>query len=155
MAIEIDATTVVPRPAEEVFDAMLDVAALPRFFTGVPPFVPAVREAFVEGGGAVATGARRVLRLADGSTVIERVLACDRPTLHRYDIAEMNALQRSLCTEMVSEWRFTDIGCATRVHWRYTLHPRGRALAPVAWLAAKLLRRAMQRCLDHLAAALR
>ena len=155
MVIEVEAEAVVPRRVEEVFDAATDPAGLPRFFTGYPPLIPAIREATIEGGGAVAAGALRNVRLSDGTSIQERVLAHDRPSLHRYDMADMNSLQRLLCTNMVSEWRFSDVGGATRIVWRYAIHAKGGPVLPAAWVTARLFRRAMQRCLDNVAAALR
>lgn len=155
MAIEVEAAAVIPRRAEEVFDVAVDVRSLARFFTGEAPFIPGIREATIDGGGATVTGARRTVRLTDGTVIKERVLEVERPLRHRYDMAEMNPLQRRLCTNMVSRWEFTDVGGATRIVWRYAIHPRSAALWPVTWLTARLFRRAMQRCLDRLAAELR
>jgi len=155
MVIEVEATAVIPRRVEEVFDVAVDVRSLARFFTGYAPLIPGIREASIDGGGETAAGSLRTVHLTDGSTIKERVLALDRPTLHRYDMAEMNALQRFLCTNMVSEWRFSDVGGATRIVWRYAIHPKDAARVPAAWFVGRLFRRAMQRCLDHVAAALR
>jgi hypothetical protein len=155
MQIEVEAVAVIPRRIEEVFDVAVDVRSLARFFTGFAPLIPGIREASIDGGGDTVAGSLRTVRLSDGSTIKERVLALDRPRLHRYEMAEMNALQRVLCTNMVSEWRFSDAGGATKIVWRYAIHAKDAARAPAAWLVGKLFRRAMQRCLDNVAAALR
>ncbi len=155
MVIEVEAQAVIPRRVEEVFDAATDPAGLARFFTGYPPLIPAIREATIDGGGAVAAGALRTVHLSDGTAIKERILAHEPGALHRYDMADMNSLQRMLCTNMVSEWRFSDVGGATRVVWRYAIHAKGGPVVPAAWVTARLFRRAMQRCLDNLAAALR
>jgi hypothetical protein len=62
----------------------------------------------------------------------------------------MNLLQRALCSNMVSEWRFEPDGeGASRVTWEYAIHERGlvgRLLGP---LVARQFQRAMQSCLDN------
>lgn len=156
MEFEVEAVEVIPRKVEEVFrEAAAEAAPIARYFLGVPPVIPAVLEATVDGGGANVTGALRTVKLGDGTVIKERILALEAPHLHRYDMAEMNATQRLLITNMVSEWRFEDVGGATRVRWRYTFHPRNVAVAPAAWVMSRLFRVAMQRCLQRLAATLR
>lgn len=156
MVFEVEAVEVIPRKVEEVFrEAAAEAAPIARYFVGFPPVIPAVLEATVDGGGAHATGALRTVRLGDGTVIKERVLALEAPHLHRYDMAEMNPTQRLLLTNMVAEWRFEDVGGATRVRWRYAFHPRNIAVAPATWVMAKVFRVAMQRCLQRLAAALR
>lgn len=156
MEFEVEAVEVIPRKVEEVFrEAAGEAAPIARYFTGMAPLIPGVVEASVDGGGAHETGALRTVKLGDGTVIKERVLALEAPHLHRYDMVEMNATQRLLLTNMVAEWRFEDVGGATRVRWRYTFHPRNAAVAPATWVMAKLFRVAMQRCLQRLAAALR
>jgi uncharacterized protein YndB with AHSA1/START domain len=155
MTIEVSARVFVPQPRERVFQAAAgETAALSRYFTGYPPLIPAIIEAEVEGGDPPRAGALRRVRMSDGSRIVERILAFEAPSLHRYDMAELNPLQRLLCVNMVSEWRFEAQGSGTRVTWDYSIHPRALRGA-AAWLMGGLLRKAMQRCLDNLAADLR
>jgi hypothetical protein len=151
MTIEIEAQCVVPQRAEVVFEMGVDSDNLPKLFTGFAPLIPAIVQASVEGGGALREGSVRVVKLSDGSQIRERILRLEAPRLHAYDMLEMNTLQKMLCTNMVSEWRFTSDGGATRVVWRYTLHPKNLAMRPLVWLTGRLFERAMQRCLDNLA----
>lgn len=156
MAIEVEAQTVVARKRDEVFhEAAGKAENIARFFTGYGLLIPGITAASIDGDGVMREGALRSVKLSDGSAIRERVTRFEAPRVHGYEMAEMNALQRLVCTNMISEWTFSDEGGATRVVWRYTILPKGAAMTPVAWLIARLFERAMQRCLDNLAAAVR
>ncbi len=154
MTIELEASVVVPRKVDEVFAAAAgEVNALAEFFTGYAPFIPGIAAASIDGGGATCEGALRTVRLRDGTTLRERVTRFDAPRAHGYEMAEMNAMQRLFCTNMISLWTFADEGGATRVVWRYSIVERGALTWPLAWAVSRLFQRAMQRCLDNLARA--
>lgn len=152
MAIEVTASGVVPRKIGEVFEeAAAKAPNLARYFTGLAPLIPAIVDASIDGDGVMREGALRSVKLSDGTRIRERILGFEAPRLHRYDMAEMNPLQRAMCTNMVSEWRFEEAGDSTRVVWTYAIHPKGPLTRPLAWAVSKLFRRAMQRCIDNLA----
>ena len=100
-------------------------------------------------------GALRRVQLSDGSVIKERILRFEPPLVHAYDMAEMNALQKLLCTNMESTWRFSPAEGGTRIDWHYRIDPRGLLVRPLCVVVAKLFERAMQRCLNHIAAAFR
>jgi hypothetical protein len=154
MPITAYAEITIPREREAVFRAAAGRAEdLPKLFPGLPPLVPAIVEARIEGGGPQREGAVRELRLSDGSRVKERIVAYEAPSRHAYDMLEMNALQRLLCTNMEADWRFDDQGGATRIRWTYLIHDRSLLLLPVARLMALVFERAMKRSLARVAEA--
>ncbi len=156
MAIEVEARVVVARKVEDVFHEAAGVTEnLARFFKGYGGLIPGIVSASLDGDGVMRPGALRTVKLSDGSVIKERVTRFEAPRVHAYDMAEMNALQRLICTNMISEWTFADEGGATRVVWHYSIIPRNSVMTPVAWLVSRLFERAMQRCLDNLAAAVR
>jgi hypothetical protein len=142
----------VSAPRSEVFEAAAaDVTNLSRYFKGNPPLIPGVREASIEGDGELRTGAIRRVVLTDGTSIKERVLDADAPRMHRYDMAEMNRVQRIICDNMVSEWQFFDDARGTRIHWTYEILPRNVWVLPITHLVAKSFRTAMKRCLESIA----
>ena len=154
--IEVEASVVVQRPVREVFAAAAgDTDNLSRFFTGYPPLIPAIAAASIDGGGEPRAGALRSVSLSDGTRIRERITRFEPPVAHGCEMAEMNALQRLVCTNMISLWTFADEGGATRVVWHYAIVPRGALTRPLAWAVGRLFERAMQRCLDNLARSLR
>jgi len=151
MPIQVTAHVFIPRPRAQVFEAAAGKSAgLSKYFTGFPPLIPAIVEATLEGGEPPRTGAIRHVRMGDGTRIVERVLAFEAPSLHRYDMVKMNPLQTLFCSNMVGEWRFEEQGSGTRVTWDYSIFPKTLRGGPARLIAA-LLRRAMQRCLDNLA----
>lgn len=156
MTITVRADVRIARPVDVVFElAAGRTANLARFFTGHKPLIPGIRSAALVGrADPPVVGALRDVALSDGTSIQERVLAFEAPRLHRYDMARMNLLQRVLCTNMVSEWRFEPDGeAASRVTWEYAIHERGlggRLLGP---LVARHFQHAMQSCLDNVAVA--
>jgi Polyketide cyclase / dehydrase and lipid transport len=156
MTITVRAEARIARPVDVVFAlAAGRTANLARFFTGHKPLIPAIRSATLVGQeDPPSAGCLRDVALTDGTSIQERVLAFEAPRLHRYDMAKMNPLQRVLCSNMVSEWRFEPDGeGASRVVWEYSIHERGvlgRLLGP---MVARHFQRAMQSCLDNIAVA--
>jgi len=153
MTIACRAEVTIRRSVEEVFEkAAGRTDGLARYFVGHPPLVPAIRSArLLDRADPPVAGALREVRLGDGSRIVERVLAFEAPRLHRYEMAEMNRLQRLLCSNMVGEWRFEPSGDETRVVWDYAIHERGLAGKLLGKLVGRSFERAMQRCLDELA----
>lgn len=153
MTITVRADVRIDRTVDVVFAlAAGRTASLARFFTGHKPLIPAIRSvALVGQDDPPRAGSLRDVVLSDGTKIQERVLAFDAPRLHRYDMAKMNLLQRVLCSNMVSEWRFEPEGeGACRVVWEYSIHERGlggRLLGP---LVARHFQIAMQSCLDNI-----
>lgn len=152
MDVEVQARVTVARPREEVFAAAADKTDnLVKYFTGFAPLIPAIREATLLDAAAPGPGVLRRVTLSDGSTLVERITAFESPRLHAYEMAEMNPLQRLLCTNMLSRWTFEEALGGTRVVWDYQILPRTALHLPLAWVVGRLFARAMQRCLDNLA----
>ncbi|MBI5517925.1 MAG: SRPBCC family protein [Deltaproteobacteria bacterium] len=153
MPIHVQADLTIPRPPGHVFAiAAENPARLAEFFTGFKPLIPAILEASMDGGSGLVPGALRSVRLSDGSRIKERIVAFEAPRVHDYEMAVMNPLQKLLCTNMVSAWRFEPEGEGTKVTWTYTIHEKpGRAW--LARLVASRFQRAMQRCLENIARA--
>lgn len=149
MPIEVSAHIFIPKSREQVFASASE--GLTRFFTGFPPLIPPIIESTIEGGGPTAAGALRRVRMGDGTTILERVTAFDPPALHSYEAEQMNPLQRLLCARMAAEWRFEEQGSGTRFVWNYSITPKPLR-GPLAFVVGALLRRAMQRFADNLAA---
>ncbi len=156
MAIEVEASAVIARKVGEVFDeAAGRVESLAKYFTGYAGVIPGIAAASIDGDGVMREGALRSVKLTDGTAIKERVTRFEAPRVHGYEMAEMNPLQRLICTNMISEWTFTAEGDSTRVVWRYRILPKGAVTLPLAWVVSRLFERAMQRCLDNLARAMR
>lgn len=151
MTIRVRAEVNIPRPVERVFElAAARTDGLARFFTGHPPLIPAIRSArLIDREDPPVAGARREVNLADGSVIVERVLAFESPRLHRYDMERMNTLQRLLCSNMEGEWRFEPDAEGTRITWDYAIHEKGALGALLGNLVARSFQRAMERCLDN------
>jgi hypothetical protein len=155
MVIEVEARALVPKKIDEVFAAVTAPENLKTFFTGYFPVVPAITGVLIEGDGVLREGAIRLVELSDGSHVRERIVGHEAPWVHRYEMMEMNALQTALLSAMISEWRLRDEAGVTWITWRCEMHPRSRLRLPAVWVVAQVFRRAMERCLNHAARALR
>lgn len=153
MSIEVNASVTARGTPDAVFaEAAGTVENLARFFTGYGGVIPGIREARLEGDGVMRAGALRRVQLSDGSVIKERILRFEPPLIHAYDMAEMNPLQKLLCTNMESTWRFSPSGDRTHIDWHYRIHPRNGLVRPLCVLVARLFERAMQRCLNNIAA---
>lgn len=153
MTITVHAEARIARPVDVVFAlAAGRTANLARFFMGHKPLIPGISSATLVGrDDPPVAGTLRDVALSDGTSIQERVLAFEAPRLHRYDMAKMNLLQRTFCTNMVSEWRFEPDGeGASKVTWEYAIHERGLVGRMLGPLVARQFQRAMQSCLDNI-----
>ncbi len=155
MTTTVRAEVRIPRPVEAVFAlAAGRTSNLARFFSGHKPLIPGIRSAVLVGReDPPLAGTLRDVALSDGTSIQERVLAFDAPRLHRYDMAKMNLLQRIICSNMVSEWRFAEDGDGARVTWEYTIHEHGLGGRLLVGLVSRNFQKAMQTCLDNIARA--
>ena len=141
---------VIPADRDVVFQTVPDTTEnWPKFFTGFKPFVGAITEASLEGGGPVVPGARRHIGFSDGTRIVEEILDHDRPSLHHYRVPEMTKLQAIAMSEMDSTWEFLDQGDGQcRIRWTYKLTAKSILTAPlVATVGAFGFRGAMRNCL--------
>ncbi len=123
------------------------------FFPGFKPFVGAITEASIEGGGPVVPGARRYLGFSDGSSIVEQILDHDRPSRHHYradsDNLGQTLVQDVAMSGMNSTWDFLEeAGGECRIRWTYRLTPKSILTMPlVATVGAFGFRGAMRNCL--------
>ncbi len=147
MILRCHASREVPYTREQVFDHVTTPEGLMEIFKGYPPLIPGIRSAHVE--GLAQSGALRPTVLTDGTKIVERILILERPERHRYDMAQMNTLQKLLCTNMVADWTFIETSTGTRVVWDYELHARIPLLG-LSLLVRAFFEKAMQRALDRI-----
>lgn len=141
---------VIPADRDTVFETVPDTTPnWPKFFTGFKPFVGAITEASIEGGGPVVPGARRHIGFSDGTHIVELIVDHDRPSRHHYRVVEMTKIQAATMSEMDSNWEFLEeAGGHCRIRWTYRLTPRSILTAPlVATVGAFGFRGAMRNCL--------
>ena len=143
-----------PWPIEAVFDMAVDCQGLPRYLHALGP-IPGVRRAHMVDDQPPAMGAKREVIFSDGSTMLEEILAFDRPTRHCYrwlkpPAPPFNRLVRSACSDV----RFTPTAAGARVDWSYRFELTSPWISPIALLAAMLMQRWMQTGLQRLPEAL-
>lgn len=151
MVVDVVAERSFPDPPAAVFArAAVDADVMVATFTGYAGLIPGIRSMKVRGDGVLRAGALRDVELSDGTHIVERITAFEAPSVHAYDMAEMNPLQRFLCTNMRSTWTFEPDGPGTKITWTYAIDARpGRGW--LAWVVARLFVRAMNRCLQAMA----
>ena len=152
MAVHLAAERWIDASADDVFALSVDAQRFPALFTGMGP-IPALRSIVPDAPSAV--GATRRLTSADGSRLVERIVAWEPPRLHRYVLEGFAPPLAWLARAGTAEWRLADRDGGTQVRWTYDF----ALTSPAAWpIAAPLLtvfmQGAMRRCLDNLAAAL-
>ena len=81
----------------------------------------------------VSPGQQRTLKLADGSTLRETVVAADRPARLDYRISDLTSAFGRLVSGADGRFEFTAEGDdATLVTWHYAYHPRSAITRPLS-----------------------
>jgi hypothetical protein len=144
--VTVTATTRAAR--EQAFHAIAPVP-LERIFARYGP-LPAVRGVREQTGAWDHVGACRVVELADGGEVRERLTAHDPPEHFAYELEPLRGPLRRLVRGAEGAWWFTaapDGGAATAIRWTYTFHPRRGARLPIRFVLAPLWRTYASRAL--------
>jgi len=152
--VRTEASIVVHRPIAEVFDFAVAPESQPLLLQAAAP-IPGVAGIDMLDGAVLETGARRRVRLSDGSTLREEVIALDRPRRHAYRWLDAPASPLDwLVRAAVGDWTFSGDGDRTRVDWTYTFTLTSPLAWPLATAVAWLFGRWMQQSLDRIPEAL-
>jgi uncharacterized protein YndB with AHSA1/START domain len=159
MKLDARATVHVPRPPEQVFDFAVANQNLSRMLQRKGP-IPGVTGAELiaegeSGGTELRAGARRRVSMTYGSTLIEEVIALDRPQRHEYRWAHPPPPPFSLLIRGGhATWTFVPDRGGTRVDWLYTFELASPLALPLAAVAVALFKSWMGDGLARLRAAL-
>lgn len=130
----------IPAPIETVFDvfAPIDLTTILKGY-GPLPAVAAVEDQTADWSGI---GESRIIRLVDGSAMLETLTAVDRPHHFAYTITELTSVLRYLVSRFHGAWFFeeaTGEGGAPIVNarWRYEFVPRSFLTRPPAWVVVR------------------
>ena len=153
MKIQTRAGIDIASPVERVFDLAVDMARLCELMTKVGP-IPGVASMEMQGGRSPGVGAQRTVTMTDGSTIVEEILALDRPRRHAYRWRNPPGPPFSLLVRGAeADWAFTARDGGARIDWTYTFTLTSFIAYPLAALVVMLFRRWMVNALEHLKSA--
>lgn len=154
MEVHAEASVVVHRPIDEVFDFAVAPESQPLLLRAAPP-IPGVTGIEMLDGAVLETGARRRVLLSDGSTLREEVIALERPRRHAYRWLDPPASPLDwLVRAAIGDWVFSGDGARTRIEWTYSFTLTSPLAWPLATAVAWLFGRWMQQSLDRIPEAL-
>jgi len=154
MQLAAHAEIEIARPVEPTFDFAVACESFPRVLLPLGP-LPGVSGAQMLDGAAPKTGARRRILLSDGSSVIEELLALERPQRHRYRWTEPpRGALGWLVRQAEGDWRFAPSARGTRIVWDYRFELTSALAAPLALPIVWLFRRWMAGGLERVRQAL-
>jgi hypothetical protein len=81
-------------------------------------------------GGWDHPGARRVVVLDDGATLVEQIDALERPLHFAYHVNDFSFVVKDFATGARGDWVFTPTAMGTHVVWTYTFAPRSCPAEP-------------------------
>src|SRR5262245_35546230 len=122
----------VARPVERIFDFAVACETFPRVLLPLGP-LPGVSGAEMLDGAEPKPGARRRILLSDGSSVLEELLAFERPLRHCYRWVEPpRGALALLVRQGQGDWRFAPSARGTRIAWSYRFELTSALAAPLA-----------------------
>lgn len=139
-----------PLSPSAVADRILELARWPDF-QGYGP-LPGIRMArFLERTPQV-VGTRIAVTNTDGSTHTEEILAWEPERRLHLRLGEFSRPVSRLATHFDETWELRPVAKGCTVTRTFELHARAMFCWPALWLIARLLRRAINRHLNQLAA---
>jgi hypothetical protein len=129
----LSSSTTVPVAPDAAFDGVL-AAPLEELFPHRAGPIPPVRASEGQAGAWATVGQTRTVRLADGSSNLETLVAADRPDSYRYRLTDFTGPLKALVADVDGEFSFVPVGSGTRVTWSWVLRPTNgvaRLLLPV------------------------
>lgn len=135
--IVIEVRGAVPASIETVFDVFMPID-LPTIMRGYGP-LPAVAAVEDQSGDWDSIGESRIVRLADGSGMLETLTRVDRPRGFGYTLSNLTSALRFLVDRFHGSWTFEEVSGpgerpVVRATWRYDFESRSRLTRPIAWL---------------------
>ncbi|MBW1885049.1 MAG: SRPBCC family protein [Deltaproteobacteria bacterium] len=139
-ALVVEVTGSIAAELETVFDVLARID-LRTIMQGYGP-LPAVEGVEDQTGNWDSIGESRIIRLADGSGMLETLTAVDRPRHFAYTISEPTNALRFLIATVRGAWTFEQAGAAdsspiVKAIWRNELRPRSILTWPLTWLIVK------------------
>ena len=136
------------------FALMSDMERFPSFFTGFGP-IPHVVRCELLTAMPVGVGTRRLITNGDGSALEEIVQVHETGKEQMYRIEKGFVPPFSLMIAAAEgHWRFEPKGERAQITWHYKFELKSVLFKPIAWFIVHVLfKRAMQRCLENMKAA--
>ena len=138
--VQVEESRTYPVAVEDAFDRLLPLP-LTELFSGWYGPLPPIRSTQIlstEQDGSDApwgtVGQTRLIRLADGGTMRERLVSVERPHRFGYELTGFTGALKPLVDRVDGSWTVAPVGTGARVTWAWDLHPHGRAgelLVPV------------------------
>lgn len=153
MKIHTEASIVVSRDPNTVFDFAMSPANMPAVFTGYGP-VPGIDRVENIDHDETQAGTIRLVINGDGSVIEEEVLEFERPCVQRYRLNSGFRIPFSLLVKSGGgHWTFEPDGDATRIVWRFYFELTNPIVYPVARvIIQRHFRQAMRLCLSNIKA---
>lgn len=125
----LSSSTVVPASPEVAFDGVLAAPLEDLFPHRAGPIAP-IRGCEGQDGAWGTVGQTRTVRLADGSSNLETLVAADRPGSYRYRLTDFQGPFKTLVAAVDGEFSFLPEGSGTRVTWSWSLEPTNPMARP-------------------------
>jgi len=141
-------------PVDRVFDFSVDCQNFPKYVhkTGI---IPGVERVEPEGEDPLAPGSRRRVHMTDGSSMVEELTACERPSRHAYRWASLPAVPfRWMVRAAEAHLRFMPTATGTRITWDYAFTLTTPLLYPVTALVLVLFEKWMDAAMANLETAI-
>jgi hypothetical protein len=133
---------------EQTWDFIIPVD-LAKYFTGMKPFIPPIKDTQDQTGAWDAGGQTRRINLTDGNTIGEEIVAADRPGRFTYRVGPFSGPTGMVVDHVNGEFVFEEMTGGTFVRWTYEWVPKP-AGKPVVWLISKLWAHYANRVLTQL-----
>jgi hypothetical protein len=141
--LSAEVSTTIRAPLAMTFELLVPID-LTRILCGYGP-LPAVRAVEDQIGAWDTPGQTRTIRLADGSSLREELVAVERPHHFAYHVGELTGPLRLLTRGLRGAWWFEEISAPgtgaplTAARWRYVFEQRSLLTRPLASLVVRLL----------------
>jgi hypothetical protein len=146
-----------PVALETAFDAVLRMpleSVFSRRYGALPPIRATERTDGAPGEPWGQVGQARVVRLSDGGSMRESLVAVERPEVFGYELDRVKGAMAALVSSVDGSWAFAAAGTGTRVTWTWHVHPRSPVTAPLLGVLAKLWRGYARQAFEQLESAL-
>jgi len=117
-------TADIQAPLQEVFDYVVREDTPARDLRAYGPIGGVRGSVRLTDGGWDHAGARRVVVLDDGRTLVEQIDAIERPSHFAYHVNEFSFVVKNFATGARGDWEFVPTASGTHVVWTYTFSSR-------------------------------
>jgi hypothetical protein len=148
-SVVVEQSRAIPVAVEDAFSKTIPIA-LPVICSRRYGLIPPIKGVQDQTGDWDAAGQTRVVLIAGGGSMREKLTSVDPPRSFAYTLSDVKGPLAPLVSTVEGKWSFAPAGTGTTVTWQWAIHAKSVAAAPVLPVFARMWKGYARQVLEEL-----